>query len=301
VLTPYNLLENILSEIEINIKKGINTDFLASRYAISERHLRRLFKFAFKQSLMAYIRSRKLAASLSDLLNKNYTILDIAIDYDFGYEQTYIRAFKREFGITPGELRKSGKIVKIKSPINFCLENKTPEGVSFEPDIVMVPQFHIAGKSHLIPFKDPDSLMGKLALQFWENDRASLKNIINPHVYIGLSCNANYEAKNIEYIPSLQVKNFKNIPHDYRKYTFESCLCAKFRYIGKHHYYDISKYNGDAVLNEIRKYTSDKKSKYSLDMNRVYFEKLDIESYDGTYCMTEWFTPVIEKSKLVRK
>jgi AraC family transcriptional regulator len=39
-------------------------------------------------------------------------IVDIAIEYGFDYEQSYIRSFKREFGITPGSLRKNGQIVK---------------------------------------------------------------------------------------------------------------------------------------------------------------------------------------------
>jgi len=55
-----------------------------------------------------------LSASIDNIINSNLNILDIAILYDFEYEQTYIRSFKREFGITPGDLRKTGQIIKIK-------------------------------------------------------------------------------------------------------------------------------------------------------------------------------------------
>jgi AraC family transcriptional regulator len=125
VLRPYDLIENILLDIENGIREDVNTSTLADKYSISERHLRRLFKFAFNQSIAGYIRSRRLAATLDDLLETDFNILDIALEYGFDYEQTYINAFKREFRITPGNLRKSWWIVKIKPPLRlFMEENK---------------------------------------------------------------------------------------------------------------------------------------------------------------------------------
>ena len=124
MLRQYDLLENVLIDIEEGVRKGINLNTLAEKYALSERHLRRLFKFAFKQTLAGYIRSRKLAVSLNDLLKTNSTLFNIALDYGFEYEQSYRRAFKHEFGITPGEYRKAGHIVKIKPPLHIFDENK---------------------------------------------------------------------------------------------------------------------------------------------------------------------------------
>jgi AraC family transcriptional regulator len=112
MLKPDNLLENVLNDIEKGIREGIYVNTLSEKHELSERHLRRVFKFAFKQSLGGYIRSRKLTASLDDLLKTDYNILDIALKYGFCYEQSYINAFKREFGMTPGGFRKSGHIVK---------------------------------------------------------------------------------------------------------------------------------------------------------------------------------------------
>jgi len=294
---PFDLLENVLNEIEKDIRNGINADTLAKRFELSSGHLQRLFKFAFKQPIAGYIRSRRLAASLDDLLKNDINVLDIAIDYGFEYEQSYIRAFKREFGITPGDLRKSGKILKVKPPYNLFDENKLQDGILFGPDIVMVPQFHIIGTSRKISFDDSVTMAPKVAIQFWEHERKNIKNVINPNVYIGMTFNINCETEDTEYITSVQVKNTEYIPRGYKKFTFEKSLCARFRYIGKHHYYDINAHIAGAMYNVIWNFAGNDREKYALLNNKLHFEKIDISMYDGTYCRMEWFAPVYEKNK----
>ena len=117
MLRTYNLLENVLIDIEEGIGNGIYSGILAEKHALSEGHLRKLFRLTFKQSLGGYIRSRRLTVSLDDLLKTDSNILDIALKYGFCYEQSYINAFKREFGMTPGNFRKSGHKEQLVFPI----------------------------------------------------------------------------------------------------------------------------------------------------------------------------------------
>ncbi|MCL2008176.1 MAG: helix-turn-helix domain-containing protein [Treponema sp.] len=303
MLRPYDLLKNVLLDIEKGIKKGISAPDLAKKHKITERHLRRLFQFSFKLTISGYIRSRKLAASLDDLLKPEETILNIALKYGFDYEQSYIRAFKREFGLTPGGLRKTGRVVKVKPPIHLFNENKLPDGILFGPDIVMVPQFHFIGKPSRIPFSAPHELAPNLAKEFWHNERSLIESIADSNVYIGFTSKIDRETASSEYMPSVPVKNLKYIPPGLNGYTFDSSLCARFRYIGQHHYYDISSHVAGAMYNAIRKfeqdgYVSSEPTKYVLQNNRVHFEKIDIGLYDGTYCQMEWFSPVLEKEGL---
>jgi AraC family transcriptional regulator len=296
MLKPYELLDNILLDIENGIKNNINTSDLSKKYGISYSHLCRLFSFAFKQPIAAYIRSRTLAASLNDILKTDTTICEIAAEYGFEYEQSYIRTFKREFGITPGDFRKTGEIVKITPPLHLFNENKLNEDcVFFGPDIVMVPTFHIIGKRHRIPFENSTDMAPQVAKRFWENEYNRIKETVNPHVYIGLTRNINSEAKYSEYIPSVQVENLKHIPHGYCGDTFETSMCARFRYIGQHHYYDLNKNAASMMYNAILKFAQNENAKYELLNNKTYFERIDTRRYDGTYCQMEWYTPVSEK------
>ena len=292
MLKPYDLLESILLDIENGIKNNINAAVLSKKYGFSEGHLRRLFSFAFKQSIAAYIRSRTLAASLNDILETNNNIVDIAVEYGFEYEQSYIRAFKREFGITPGDLRKTGQIVKIKPPLHLFDKNKLGDSVLFGPDIVMVPSFHLVGKYHKMLLSDPRKAIAK---QFWNNERMLVKSAINPHVYIGLTRNLNRKTGALEYLTSVQVKNFRNIPQGFNKDTFDTSLCARFRYIGQHHYFDINRYAAASMYNAIREFSRNNLVGYELSTDRISFEKIDTKPYDETCCQMEWFTPVSEK------
>jgi len=112
-----NVLENVLTKIEDNLKDNITADDLADDFFVSSVHLQRLFKQAFKRSIGTYIRSRKLSASIADLLYSGLNVQDIALEYGFSFEQAYILSFRREFGFTPGDLRRNRQLVKTTPPL----------------------------------------------------------------------------------------------------------------------------------------------------------------------------------------
>jgi len=106
------ILEGVLAEIENGLKDDINADILADNFSMSSVHLQRLFKQSYKKTIGTYIRSRKLSSSIADLLYSDLNVQDIALEYGFSYEQAYILSFKREFGFTPGDLRRNRQLVR---------------------------------------------------------------------------------------------------------------------------------------------------------------------------------------------
>ncbi len=294
-MKPYELLTQVLDKIEDKITEEFDIDELAASFSLSSVHLQRLFKFAFGLPLARYIRSRRLSSSLESLLNTEFNILDIANEYGFEYEQTYIRAFKREFGLTPGELRKTGQIVEVTPPLQLFDSNRLDDGVFFGPQIVMVPQFCLIGRRHQIPNCESVELPPKVAKDFWHNERGLIKNAVNLNIYFGLTRIPSGEVDYSYYLPSVQVKELKNIPHGLDGDKFPASLCARFHYIGPHHYYDINADIARGMYDAIVAFVNDKYAKYDSFHNKLYFEKIDTASYDGVYCQMEWFTPVFEK------
>jgi AraC family transcriptional regulator len=289
---PGDLLESVLDEIENRIKEDVNADFLAGNLGVSSVHLQRLFKFAFKQSLGAYVRSRKLTASLDSLFNTGSKLVEIALEYGFEYEQSYLRSFKREFGITPGVIRKTRQIVKVTPPFNLLSAKLFGNSIMFEPEIVMVPQFHVIGRKHKVLCNDSINIAPKIGRNFWENERGKIANTTEPNVYIGLTRTGGIGADYSWYLPSIQVKTLKNIPEGFDGYTFNPSLCAKFRYIGQHHYYEINRNRARSMYSAIENFFDCQYSHKSFRISRIYFERIDASSYDENFCEMEWFTPL---------
>ena len=296
MLNTYALLELTLLEIEKNIKNKVNADSLARAVPVSSAHLQRLFRLAFEVPLASYIRARKLAASLEALLKTDLRVIDIAAEYGFGYEQSYIRAFKREFGATPGEARAAGHIIPVMPPLQLAEKNKIGDGLLFGPDFVMVPTFHVVGRRHVVPYDIADDEAPRLAKDFWFNFREAVPNRLGDDIYIGLTRVPPGNADFSYYLPSVPVSNTENPPPaTLEADTFPASLCAKFHYIGQHHYFDLNAIVAEGMYNAIWEYENSPDAKYRLAPD-IYFERINKADYDGVFCKLEWFTPVIEKN-----
>lgn len=292
MLEPYDLMEQLLSIIEAHITETLTISDLSKRLYISAVHLQRLFKFAFGAPLAGYIRSRKLAASVEKLLSTDYRIIDIAGEYGFAHEQTYIRAFKKEYGITPGELRRSGTVVKVLPPLQLFPENKLPNGAMFGPDMVMVPGFQVIGKRYVVPFEQSVVLPPKLAKNFWDEDSARIENAAEQNVYYGITRIGDIKDGYSHYMPSVRVRDISHIPEGMAADRFPSGMCVRFHYIGRHHYYDINVDVARGMYDAICDFANLEGKRYEIFNQKLYFERINADDYDGTYCQMEWFTPI---------
>jgi AraC family transcriptional regulator len=292
MLKPYDLLEGVLNEIENELKQNVNENALAGKFSLSSVHLRRLFRFAFGQPIGTYIRSRKLTASINDLLNTNNNIVDIVLDYGFEYEQSYIRTFKREFGITPGELRKSGQIVKITPPLQLFDTNKFEDGLFFGPDIVMVPQFHVIGKRHKMPFHKMPTKDMPIIKQFF-SERQKIPNMADPDTFINICSAAAADEDYFYFMPSVQVKTLEHIPKGFDHYTFPTTLCANFRFIN-FFLDETNAHTADRMFQAIDDFNGDKDQKYFVDRN-INIDKFNFPDKNWNCLQWEWFAPVKER------
>jgi AraC family transcriptional regulator len=301
----YFLLDKILHEIEIRLREKLNVEELASDFFISQAHLQRLFKGAFGTPIANYIRSRRLTASLTMLNDSSLGIIDIALEYGFEHAQSYIRAFKSEFGITPGSFRKNRQILSVKPPLQLFTKNDCGDGLFFGPEIVFVPEFYCLGRSHLISKDENFRVPVKAAQEFWLQDKATLSDIKNPGVYIGLTkiLSDNQNKGDTLYFPSIQVKSSATVPKGFVKNRIPGNYYARFHYIGEHHPIDFNTEVAKRMYQEIARFQENPEEKYGIhhktlnnqQAGGIYFEKIDGNDYDGTYCKMEWFSPIYEK------
>ena len=104
------LLQRVEELIEDNINEKLTIPYIADNVYISSVHLQRLFKQKYGIPIAAYIRTKKLQHAAEEIMYTNKKIDEISYELEFGHESSFIRSFKREFGITPSQMRKQGKL-----------------------------------------------------------------------------------------------------------------------------------------------------------------------------------------------
>jgi len=101
----WEAIQKTLNHIEEHIDEELQIEELADLAALSLFYYQRLFTRLVKKPVREYIKLRRLAKSREMLLDKKNRIIDIAIRYGFGGRETYSRAFKETYGLTPAEYR----------------------------------------------------------------------------------------------------------------------------------------------------------------------------------------------------
>ena len=293
-MNSYETLVKVLSAIEKKKFDKLTADALAGEVYLSASHLQKLFKLTCGQSLMSYVRGRKLASSLDELLNSRMRVIDIALHYGFQHEQSYIRAFSKEYGCTPGEARDAKLILPIRERIAPEELQNLGQGFLYGPQIVKIPSFHLVGKTYA--FRGFDSIRdayepNKVGLEFYFDAVKSIPNTVCSEVYVAICLQMPEGWGNIEYMPCLEVKDLSRVPDGFEGKTIPPMLCARFRYIGSHPCEEINMMTAREIYNAKQEFFR-KQTRYIEDKRIRHLERVDTRLYDGLYCQMELIAPV---------
>jgi len=233
----FERIKSVIDFIEDNLYENLSLEDIAEHSGLSKFHLHKIFKYFTGEKLMDYVRLRKLSNSTNELILSDLKIIDIANEYNFGYEQSYIRAFKKTFNISPNRYRKEQPLLEIKEKAN--LDYITPvgeNGVIFKPKIIYKPEFYTVGVRHILHKEQniPFDIANEAARDFFirSNEIPHKKNkdifmaLMRPHPE-----NQNHEI----YIPCSEVRFVDEIPEGMRSYTIPLNRYASFKHISLHH------------------------------------------------------------------
>lgn len=92
--------------IEEHLVGEIAVGDVARRAGMSRWHFQRIFKGLTGETLKAYIRARRFAYALDRLAESDERILEIALASGFDTQESFTRAFKSAFGVTPAGFRR---------------------------------------------------------------------------------------------------------------------------------------------------------------------------------------------------
>lgn len=100
-----SVADNALWIIERNLREPISLISLAQSCGVSRSHLANAFGTATGQSVVRYLRARRLSEAARVLAQGAPDILSVALDAGYGSHEAFTRAFREQFGRTPESVR----------------------------------------------------------------------------------------------------------------------------------------------------------------------------------------------------
>ncbi len=113
------LLAAIKRSIALDLDAEVGVEQLCRRFRVSRATLYRLFEP--EGGLWRYVQDQRLHRAFHRLASPatgRVRMVDMALDYHFASDTTFVRAFRRHFGLTPGEVRRLSALQGDLAPAN---------------------------------------------------------------------------------------------------------------------------------------------------------------------------------------
>ncbi len=223
--------------VEANLDFKLSLQSIAQEAGIGQWHFQRIFKALTNETLKTYIRSRRLGNALDKLLSTDQRIIEIALSAGFDSQESFTRAFKKAFDMTPREARKLGDRNLFMKKIEFDTEylQHINNNFSMEPEMVTQRRMLLIGmKTH---FYSTDSEKNNIA-----NKLPTLWNCFLPRmdeiehgvagVAYGIIQPATGNTDLLEYCAAREVTLPGRVPDDMEVIEVPAAEYAKFTHRG---------------------------------------------------------------------
>ncbi|MCF8369638.1 MAG: AraC family transcriptional regulator [Bacteroidales bacterium] len=123
-------VNKVLHYIHTHLDEKLEIDSLAEIACFSSFHFHRIMRAHLNESLMAYIVRLRMESAANLILHTNLSITDIAYKMGYDVPSSFNKAFKKRFGIAPGDFN-AMYMERIK--VNYLETTKIVNKMKLEP------------------------------------------------------------------------------------------------------------------------------------------------------------------------
>lgn len=147
-----------IDHVEQHLDSDIALADVARAGGLSQWHFQRIFKALTNETLKTYIRSRRLACALPALRDPKARIIEIALGAGFESQEAFTRAFRKVYGMTPGQYRQIGRrnLFPAKAEFDAAYLQHLHQGLSLTPELQQWPAQRVVGLRTLFYSVDSD-------------------------------------------------------------------------------------------------------------------------------------------------
>lgn len=196
--------------IETRLGSELTLADIACCAGVSRYVLLRAFGVATGQSVMRYVRGRRLSEAARRLVAGASDVLTVALDAGYGSHEAFTRAFRDQFGLTPDTVRAQQRL----DNINLVETIRMDESLLIEleqPRIEDGRAILVAGLGERYRFETSHGIPRQ-----WMRFMPYIGNIPGQigHTAYGVCCDAD---ANFEYIAGVEVSTFDDLPSEFSR------------------------------------------------------------------------------------
>lgn len=231
-------LQRGIDYIEAHLEHDLELRRVSKVAGISHWHFQRIFKAMTGETLLTYVRARRLANALDRLLTTDAGILEIAMRAGFGSQEAFTRAFKRSFGLTPNQYRKLGDRSLFLKKVIFDADylRHINENLTLEPEIYTQPAMRLVGlRTHFFGVESDKNNVGETLPVLWERFIPRLQEIsdVVPGRCYGVVHHDGDDGDRLAYHAAIEVRHEPDaLPADMVAITLPGATYAKFGHRG---------------------------------------------------------------------
>jgi AraC-like DNA-binding protein/predicted transcriptional regulator YdeE len=145
-LNNFSRIKEALEYIDSHLDENISLKIISGKFNFSPYYFHRMFSIIVGKTIAAHIRDRRLQSACVKLSSADKSVLSIGLECGYDSAQSFSRAFRQMYGLSPSEYRKQGLkpfVVSIDEMI-MKFTNRLKGGIYLNPKIIKQDKLMIA-------------------------------------------------------------------------------------------------------------------------------------------------------------